>query len=177
MPELLILQGFLFSTEVQKDQILWSDKSASDVLPLTFLSPKHLLQLCRGPRLFSFHLLPKWTCLNPNPLFDKRTDDKAQGISTPFPCLNSAAPASVPKALASLPQHKTSAGSKSGKTIKCLKAGSSHPESRQPPGTWPAGRGLSWLTTTQHRGSQRLPGEARHQLKRSMNQVFFFFFP
>lgn len=41
MPELLILQGFLFSVEVQKDQTLWSDERASDVLLLTFLSPYH----------------------------------------------------------------------------------------------------------------------------------------
>lgn len=45
MPELLILQGFLFSIEVQKDQTVWSDERASDVLLLTFLSPYHLLQL------------------------------------------------------------------------------------------------------------------------------------
>lgn len=118
-------------------------------------------------------------CLSPGPLLNNRTEDKAPGISTPLPCLHSAAPTSVPKIPASLPEHKTSAGSKSGKTIKCLKACWSarggfpailRADSHQ---AHTSRRGLSWPDTAQHRASPRPESEGRHQLKRNMNQIFF----
>lgn len=147
---------------------------------MTFLSLIVFLHLCGGgAQLFSFHFLPKWKCLNPRPLLNKSTGDKAQGISAPSLFLSSATPTSFPKALASLPEHKTSAGSGSGKTIKHLKTLWSTLGSSQQPRQQTAMRHmtsrsrLAGLPPPNATGSQRRDPEGRHQLERSMNPNCF----
>lgn len=133
------------------------------------LSPQNFLLLGGGAQLLSSHFWPKWKRLNPVLSSTKgQVGDKAQACVS-LPTASTQLPSLWPQGPASPPEHTTSAGSPSGKTMKCLKTpwwtpGSSQ-QSRQQTATRhvTSRSGLAGRPPPKATGSQGLQPEGRHR--------------